>query len=132
MFTGLDHIAIVVPDTDEALKMWRDRFGFKVLFVEKVNNQTVQLTHLDLGSTSLQLVQPLTSDHPLWNWLKEKGPGLHHICLSVNNVDEASEKCLEKDLKLGESQPHQGTQGKRALFLSRESTGNVIVELTGV
>jgi len=65
MFKGLDHLAIAVPDTEEALKVWRDKFGFTVLYSEDVNGATVRLTHLDLGNTQLQLVQPLTSDHPL-------------------------------------------------------------------
>src|SRR5687768_13028821 len=46
LFKGLDHIAIVVPDTEAALKLWRDKLGFKVLFSEDVNGGTVRLTHL--------------------------------------------------------------------------------------
>jgi catechol 2,3-dioxygenase-like lactoylglutathione lyase family enzyme len=52
---GLDHLAIAVPDTEAALKLWRDTFGFKVLYTEDVNGGTVRLTHLDLGNTQLQL-----------------------------------------------------------------------------
>src|SRR5437588_12612734 len=69
MFKGLDHIAIVVADTEVALQTWRDRFGLPVLFSETINGGTVRLTHLDLGNTHLQLVQPLTADHPLAAWL---------------------------------------------------------------
>ena len=89
MFNGLDHLAIVVPDTEAALAIWRDRFGFPVLLSEKVNGDTLLLTHLDLGNTQLQLVQPLTADHPLWAWLREHGPGLHHLCLAVDDVGQA-------------------------------------------
>jgi len=132
MFKGLDHLAIVVPDTEEALKIWRDRFGFPVLFSEKVNNATVLLTHLDLGNTHLQLVQPLIEDHPLWDWLKIYGQGLHHLCLKVDEMDSASEKITSMGLLPGEPHPHQGTLGKRALFLNQRSTDGVQVELTGV
>ena len=62
MFKGLDHLAIVVPDTEEALKIWRDRLGFPVLLSEAVNNNTTLLTHLDLGNTHLQLVQPIAGE----------------------------------------------------------------------
>ncbi len=131
MFKGLDHLAIAVPDTEEALKLWRDRFGFPVLFSEKVNDETTLLTHLDLGNTHLQLVQPLTDDHPLWNWLKANGPGLHHFCLLVDDVGAAFESGEQMGLPPGEPQPHQGTKGKRALFLDRTATDTVLVELTG-
>ena len=125
---GLDHLAIAVPDTEEALKIWRDKFGFKVLYSEDVNNATVRLTHLDLGNTQLQLVQPLTPDHPLQAWLAKNGPGLHHFCLKVDDVGEAM-----KDSPVPTAPAlHQGTQGKRALFLDKSTTQGVQVELTGM
>ena len=131
MFQGLDHLAIVVPDTEEALKTWRDRFGFPVLFQEAVNDSTVLLTHLDLGNTHLQLVQPLTDNHPLREWLRTYGPGLHHLCLGVDSVETAFTEAASLGLPPGEPQPHQGTQGKRALFLDKAATDGVQVELTG-
>jgi len=124
---GLDHFAIVVPDTEEALKIWRDQFGFEVLYSENVNEDTVRLTHLDLGNTHLQLVQPLTPDHPLQAWLAKNGPGLHHFCLKVDDVEKAKAAApVPTALIL-----HQGTQGKRALFLDKSATQGVQVELTG-
>lgn len=65
MFNKLDHLAIVVRDTDEALKFYRDILGLPVLFSQDLPDAPVKLTHLDMGNTHLQLVQPLTTDHPL-------------------------------------------------------------------
>lgn len=124
---GLDHLAIVVTDTNEALQIWRDTLGFPLLYSEEVNGGTVRLTHLDLGNTHLQLVQPLTPDHPLQAWLAKHGPGLHHFCLKVENVDTAQRDCPVPTA----ARPHQGTQGKRALFLDKHATQGVQVELTG-
>ncbi len=124
---GLDHLALAVPDTEAALKLWRDTFGFKLLYTEDVNGSTVRLTHLDLGNTQLQLVQPLTPDHPLQAWLAKNGPGLHHFCLKVEDVGEAQKNSPVPTAP----NPHQGTQGKRALFLDKTATQGVQVELTG-
>jgi methylmalonyl-CoA epimerase len=127
LFEGLDHLAIAVADTDEALRIWRDAMGFEVLYSEDVNGGTVRLTHLDLGNTQLQLVQPLTADHPLQTWLAKNGPGLHHFCLKVDDVAVAQiDAPVPSALRL-----HQGTQGKRALFLDKSATQGVQVELTG-
>lgn len=127
-YQGLDHLAIAVPDTQEALKTWRDQLGFPVLYSEDVNNNTVRLTHLDLGNTQLQLVEPLTPDHPLQAWLAENGPGLHHFCLKVENIDEAMKDSPVTTAPVA----HQGTQAKRALFLNKTETQGVQVELTGI
>jgi methylmalonyl-CoA/ethylmalonyl-CoA epimerase len=131
MFQGLDHLAIVVADTETALQTWRDRFGLPVLFTETVNGGTLKLTHLDLGNTQLQLVQPLTAEHPLSAWLAAHGDGLHHFCFRVDDVEQAMHELPAHHLAPGEPQPHQGTLGKRALFLDRASTDNTQVELTG-
>ena len=131
MFHGLDHIAIVVPDAEEALKLWHDRFGFQVLFREIVNNGRTLLVHIDLGNTHLQLVQPLTTDHPLSEWLERHGSGLHHLCLAVDDVKQTSEELVGLGVEPGEPEPHQGTQGKRALFQNPDTTGGILVELTG-
>lgn len=127
LFKGLDHFAIVVPDTEQALATWRDRLGFPMLSSEVVNEGTVRLTHLDLGNTHLQLVEPLTADHPLQAWLAKNGPGLHHFCLKVDDVGEA----MAASPVATASAAHQGTQGKRALFLDRTATQGVQVEVTG-
>jgi methylmalonyl-CoA/ethylmalonyl-CoA epimerase len=124
---GLDHLAIAVPDTEAALRIWRDQLGFLVLYSEEVNHNTVRLTHLDLGNTHLQLVQPLTPDHPLQAWLAQHGPGLHHFCLKVEDVTGA----MQASPVPTAPQSHQGTQGKRAVFLDKTATQGVQVELTG-
>ncbi|MCB0132587.1 MAG: VOC family protein [Caldilineaceae bacterium] len=131
MFNGLDHLAIVVPDTDAALVLWRDTFGFPVVAQETVNDGTILLTHLDLGNTHLQLVQPLVPDHPLQEWLAANGAGLHHFCLAVDDVGEAFDAVQAMGLPPGQPAPHQGVNGKRALFLDNAATAAVRVELTG-
>ncbi len=130
-FQGLDHLAIVVPDTAAALKIWRDQLGFLVVCSEVVNGGIVRLTHLDLGNTHLQLVEPLTPDHPLQAWLAKNGPGLHHFCFKVSDVGASHTELIAAGLAPATPAPHQGTQGKHALFLTKSATQNVQVEITG-
>ena len=130
VFRSLDHLAIVVPDTEEALKIWRDRVGLKLHYSETVNHGTIRLTHLDIGNTQLQLVQPLTPDHPLQQWLQQHGPGLHHFCFQVDDVEQAFVQLPGQGLPTAPV-IHQGTRGKRALFLDQSATQGVQVEITG-
>jgi methylmalonyl-CoA/ethylmalonyl-CoA epimerase len=131
MFTGLDHVAILVANTEEALKVYRDRLGLPVLLSEVVNNGAIRLTHLDLGNTQIQLVEPLDEAHPLFAQLREKGEGLHHICFAVNDVEDAMAEAAQHGIELAQAKPHQGTQGKKAAFLAKSSTGGVQMEITG-
>lgn len=130
VFRSLDHLAIVVPDTDEALRIWRDQVGLRVLYSEVVNDGAVRLTHLDLGNTQLQLVEPLQPDHPLQQWLQEHGSGLHHFCFQVDDVQQAFEQLPKHNLPTAPA-IHQGTKGKRALFVDAKATDGIPVEVTG-
>ncbi len=129
-FRSLDHVAIVVENTANALTIWRDLVGLEVLFSEVVNDGSIRLTHLDLGNAHLQLVEPLTNDHPLKAWLAEHGPGLHHVCLTVDDVGQAFADLPGQGLPVAQA-IHQGTKGKRALFLDRSATAGVQIEITG-
>lgn len=129
-FDSLDHLAIAVPDTEKALKIWQHKFGFTLLYAEKVNNNSVLLTHLDMGNTQLQLVQPLVPDSLLAQAVKEKGTHFHHFCLRVNNVEIALSELNAADIEAAPN-IHQGTQGKRALFINKNETDNVQLEITG-
>jgi methylmalonyl-CoA/ethylmalonyl-CoA epimerase len=78
----LDHVAIAVRDTDEALRHFRDRLGLPVVHQEDNQAAEARLTYLDAGNAYLQLVQPLNPQSPL----AQLGEGLHHICFGVEDV----------------------------------------------
>lgn len=130
MFKGLDHLAIVVRDTDEALKLYRDQLGLSVLFSEVLPDQPVRLTHLDMGNTHLQLVQPLTADHPLQGWLDEHGEGLHHFCFYVDNVEQAIADLPQQRMQSADATPRSGPNGRQAAFIDKADTNNVLIEIT--
>ena len=123
---GLDHLAIAVPDTEEALKIWRDKLGFPVLYSEDVNGGTVRLTHLDLGNThcsscsrSRRIIRCMRG----WRTMDRActiSASRWRMSASQGKFPRADRATL-----------HQGTQGKRALFLDKAATQGVQVELTG-
>lgn len=130
MFDGVDHIAVVVKDTEKALAFYRDTLGFPVAFSEIVNDPPVLLTHLDLGNVYLQLVQPMTDDHPLHEYLDKHGEGLHHICFKVDDVPAAMESLRDTPTPPGQKTPHSGPFGRKAAFLDPAHTRGLRIEIT--
>ncbi len=88
----LDHVAVAVRDTDDALHYFRDRLGLEVSRSEEIESPHVRLTYLDAGNAYIQLVEPLDRDADLAGWIDENGEGLHHICFGVDDVLEAAEE----------------------------------------
>jgi len=130
MFKSLDHLAIVVRDTEEALKFYRDVLGLFVLFSQDLPDAPVKLTHLDMGNTHLQLVQPLTADHPLQAWLDEHGEGLHHFCFYVDSIEDAIQTLPDSNLHSADPTPRSGPNGRQAAFIKTEDTRGVLIEIT--
>lgn len=122
----LDHVAVLVRDTDEALRFYSGRLGLAVASSEEIPAPHVRLTYLDAGNAYIQLVQPLAGDSPLTVWLDEHGEGLHHICFGVDDVAGA----------VGElSDPGAGIsigtgRGRVSSFVSAAGSHGVRIECT--
>ena len=84
----LDHVAVLVRSTEEALGFYEGQLGLRVHSSEEIDVPRVRLTYLDVGNTFLQLVEPLDPGSPLAEWLTDHGEGLHHICFGVDDVSE--------------------------------------------
>lgn len=86
----LDHVAVAVRDTEEALLHFRDRLGLRVVLSEEIPVPPVRLTYLHAGNAFLQLVEPLDPEIELARFLEERGQGLHHVCFGVDDPLEAA------------------------------------------
>ena len=131
MFREIDHLAIVVKDTEEALAFYRDVLKLEVLLSEVLDGPGVRLTHLDMGNVKLQLVEPMTEGHPLKAHLEERGEGLHHVCWKVGDIDEAMDGLGAFGLKAKAGEPHAAPRGGRAAFIEPTQTRGVLWEMTG-
>ncbi|MGQ9504007.1 MAG: VOC family protein [Thermogutta sp.] len=130
LLNRLDHLAILVADTDRALDVFHRKLGFPLIFSEILEDQGVRLTHLDLGSMQLQLVQPLRDDIPLAKVLAEKGEGLHHLCFYVDDLGESLADLEKSGVSSRDPVPRSAPAGKKAVFLKPEDTYGVLIELT--
>jgi methylmalonyl-CoA epimerase len=131
MFQKLDHIAIAVKDTEEALTFYHKTLGLPVILSEVLEEVGVRLTHLDMGNVQLQLVQPLSDSHPIAQFIAERGEGMHHLCWKVDDAEKAMEKLPEFGLKAKSGEPHPAPKGGKAAFIDPTLTRGVLWEMTG-
>jgi methylmalonyl-CoA/ethylmalonyl-CoA epimerase len=131
MFKKLDHIAIVVRDTEKSLTLYRDTMSLPVLFSEELAGPGVRLTHLDMGNVQLQLVQPLKTPHPLHDFLDTHGESLHHLCWQVDNIEESMAQLANHNLASRPNEPYDAPNGRRAAFIEPTQTNGILFEMTG-
>ena len=92
----LDHVAVVVRDTESALGYFSGKLGLEVAATEEIARPPVRLTYLDAGNAYLQLVQPLDDESEIARWLGENGEGIHHVCFGVDDVPAAVEEIADR------------------------------------
>ena len=122
----LDHVAVLVRDTEAALGYFRDRLGLAVARSEEIPTPHVRLTYLDAGNAYIQLVEPLDPTLELARSLEESGEGLHHICFGVDDpVAAAQELALD-----GTTPRAGGGRGRVSAFVPGPTAHGVLVECT--
>jgi methylmalonyl-CoA epimerase len=131
MFQKLDHIAIAVKDTEEALGFYQGTLGLPLLHSEVLKEVGVRLTHLDMGNLQLQLVQPLHDTHPIAKFIEERGEGMHHLCWKVDDAEKAMAKLPDFGLQAKAGEPHPAPKGGKAAFIDPTLTRGVLWEMTG-
>lgn len=125
----IDHIAIVVEDIEAALGFWRDTLGLELAHIEDVAEQKSIVAFLPTGGSEVELVKPTTDDSGVARYLQKRGPGMHHICFEVEDIEAALAQMKEKGVRLINETPLIGSGGKKIAFVHPESTHGVLVEL---
>ena len=125
----INHVAVVVQDMDAALKFWRDALGMELHELRDVPAESSQVAFLPLSGSEVELVRPTTDDSGIAKYLAKRGPGMHHICLEIDDIAGMLTQLKSKGVRLINEEPRQAADGKRYAFIHPESTGGVLVEL---
>ena len=96
---------------------------------ETVESQGVEAVLLDVGEGHIELLSPLGPDTPVGKFLARKGPGIHHVAYSVEDIDEALEQAKAIGMKLIDESPRTGIRGSRVAFVHPAATGSVLTEI---
>ena len=125
----IDHLAVVVDDIEAALAFWRGALGIEEERVQEVPEQQATVAFLPVGDSDIELVRPTTTDSGIARFLRKRGPGVHHICLEVDDLDTLLERLKCMGVRLINPEPVAGAGGKRIAFIHPESAYGVLVEL---
>lgn len=129
MTISIDHIAVVVHDLDRALSFYRDALGLDLTERCDVPEEGVEVASLSLGETSIELVQPLESEGGVTTFLKKRGEGLHHVCLTVEDIGSVMDRLRDAGADLITEEPRVGVSGQRYAFVHPKSAHGVLLEL---
>jgi methylmalonyl-CoA epimerase len=125
----LDHIGIAVGDLAQALAFYRDALGLEVGPPEEVPSQRVRAHFVPVGEATLELLEPTAPDSPIAKFIEKRGPGVHHVTLRVDDLNEALGRLKARGVRLIDEAPREGAEGALIAFVHPASTHGVLVEL---
>ena len=129
MIKKVHHVAIVVKNLDEALALYDNLFDIKPSKIEVVPDQGIKTAILPMKEGSeIELLEPIDQQTGVAKFLENKGEGIHHICLEVDNIDEALNRVAERGCQLIDKKSRKGLIGQIG-FLHPKSTRGVLIEL---
>jgi methylmalonyl-CoA/ethylmalonyl-CoA epimerase len=125
----IQHIAIAVPNLDEAVRIYRDILGLEYIGEETISGQKVRAAFFRVGDTRIELLEPASPDSPIRAFIEKRGGGLHHIALEVEDIRSAIQTLQERGADMLASAPEKGAHGGLIAFAHPKSFSNVLVEL---
>ena len=129
MLKRLHHIGIAVRTLDEGAQTWgQDGIGLPEEGREDVVPRRTRVAMFPVGESRVELLEPMGEDSPVGRFLASRGPGIHHICFEVDDIDAECARLREQGLRLLFDEPQEGAHGARVMFLHPKDTGGVLIE----
>ena len=122
------HVGIAVRALDEILPFYRDILGLPEVPLDDADG--ARIAGLAAGDSLVELLEAASADSPIGKFVAKRGPGIHHICFAVDDLDGALARCRAAGVRLIDETPRLGAEGKRIAFLHPSATAGVLVELT--
>ncbi len=124
----IDHIGIALDSIDRVLQFYKD-LNLTIAHIEEVKDQQVRAAIIEIGESRIELLESLSPEGPIGKFISKKGPGIHHIAIEVENLEEKLKEFEKKGYSLIDKTPRMGAQGNKIAFLHPKSSGGVLIEL---
>ncbi len=126
--TRIAHIGIAVRGLDGLVPFYRDVLGMPE--TPLADSDGARIVGLVAGEELVELLEADIPDSPIGRFVAKHGPGIHHVCFAVDDLDAALDRCRAAGIRLVDEQPRMGAEGKRIAFLHPSATGGTLVELS--
>ncbi|HUQ46265.1 MAG TPA: methylmalonyl-CoA epimerase [Gemmatimonadaceae bacterium] len=122
------HVGIAVRALNEILPFYRDILGLPEVPLDDADG--ARIAGLAAGESLIELLESQSPESPIGKFVASRGPGIHHICFAVDDLDDTLARCRAAGVRLIDDTPRLGAEGKRIAFLHPSATAGVLVELS--
>ncbi len=126
---GIEHLGIAVNSIDKSAPFWKHILQIPHRSTEDVTDQGVVTDIYDTGKGKVELLESTGEDTPIGKFLNNRGPGIHHVCFEVSDINLAIKELKDNNINILSEKPTIGAEGYKVVFIHPKSTGGVLVEL---
>jgi methylmalonyl-CoA/ethylmalonyl-CoA epimerase len=126
--TRIAHVGIAVQALDQILPFYRDILGMPEVPLDDADG--ARIAGVQAGESLVELLEADSPETPIGKFVAKRGPGIHHICFAVDDLDGTLARCKAAGVRLIDETPRLGAEGKRIAFLHPSATAGVLVELS--
>lgn len=126
--TRIAHIGLAVRAIDDLLPFLRDVLQMPQVPLDDADGASI--AGVSSGESLVELLKGNSDDTPIGKYVAKRGPGIHHVCFAVDDLEGMLERCRQAGVRLIDEVPRLGAEGKRIAFLHPSSTGGILIELS--
>jgi methylmalonyl-CoA/ethylmalonyl-CoA epimerase len=125
----INHIGLATEGIEEALRVFGEGLGLVVSEAEDVPGDRVRVAFAPVGEARFEFLEPVGAEGPVQKFLEKRGPGIHHICLEVEDLPGMLARMEALGVELIDKEPRPGAHGTLVAFIHPKSANGVLVEL---
>ena len=122
------HVGIALEGLGEAMPFYREILGLEEIPI--ADSDGARIAAFQAGESLVELLEADRPDSPIGKFVAKRGPGIHHICFAVPDLDAALQRCRDRGVRLIDETPRLGAEGKRIAFIHPLATSGILVELS--
>lgn len=130
MFTHVDHIGFAVADVEAGIAFYSQAFGLTEWERISMPERHMAVGVARLGDTLLELIAPTSDEAAFAKFLRDKGPGVHHIAYRVDDIRAALAELQARGVPLIDKEPRPGIHNTLIAFVHpKAGSQGVLIEL---
>lgn len=130
----IDHVGIAVENLEEAIKMYTEKLGMKLVHREDLPDRGIKVAFLTGkdGTASVELMEPMNhedSNNTVAKFLKTRGQGMHHLAVKVEDINSSLRDLESRGMTLIDKNGKKGARGHLVAFVHPKSVMGLLLEL---
>ena len=125
----LDHIGVVTRHPDHLIHLLVDVLGLRLNSNQEIPQRGIRVSKVQAENITIEVISPINENSEVSRFLEKKGGGLHHICLTSDDIQKDIEKLNDAGVRSIPDSLKKGASGNLVTFFHPKDFEGILLEL---